>query len=86
MLISFLAFPYLMFSNTSVVCGKYLEIDSIKGRKILVYSFKKNGKIHEGNVQLNRLKAKDILSFKNGKCIEIEVSNYWSFFNKIQEN
>ncbi|MFN5416972.1 MAG: hypothetical protein ACK5B9_07960 [Flavobacteriia bacterium] len=81
----FLLLGPFMFSNKQILCAKFSKISKIKNSKILVYKFKLDGFYHEGNMSINTLSDREIKVLKNKKCIQIEVSNYWSFFNRYVE-
>lgn len=84
--ISILLFTLLspiMYSNSSEVCAKFKSFSKIRSSKILVYTFEINQKTYEGNMDINLHTESEINELKNSDCIRIEVSNYWSFFNRV---
>ncbi len=84
--ISILLFTLLspiMYSNSSEVCAKFKSFSKVKGSKKLNYVFKKNGELCEGRMDITLHTESEINELKNSDCIRIEVSNYWSFFNRV---
>ncbi len=77
-------FEWFMFSKTEIVLGKInRETEQSKGGKSTRYLFIFKNQVVEGKMSNSELKNISIDSLKKMENVKIEVSEYWTFFNRI---
>ena len=80
-----IGFDLFIYSSVSIRCAKFDNVSRVKGSKKLNYIFVQDNKIVSGRMDITTLSNDEIEKLKKSNCIEVEVSNYWSFFNKVVE-
>lgn len=82
-IISLYTFEYIMFLKTRVTYGILTKKASSRGASSIHYIFKFNGKLIESGISTSLLKELSLDSLKKIDSVKIEVSEYWTFFNRI---
>lgn len=74
-----------VYSDVSIRCAKFHTFSQVRGSKKLNYTFIYDGELIQGRMDITTLSKDEINKLKKSECIQVEVSNYWSFFNKVVE-
>lgn len=74
---------YIAYSNSDIICAKIIGSYEVRGATYIEYVFEFNKTKTNGSASTIELKKIGIDSLKKMDCIKIEVSEYWSFINRI---
>lgn len=84
-IVTFTLLDPIMYANKTITCAQFKSFSKVRGSKKLIYQFKLLNVLYEGKMDVTLHTSEEINELKKSNCIKIEVSNYWSFFNRVIE-
>lgn len=82
----FYLFSFIAFLKTEMVCARVKELSAIKGREVLVYTYKYKGKQYNGNFDSSAGISMRLDVYKDRDCVEVEVSTMLPFMSRIKKH
>jgi hypothetical protein len=73
----------LAYISSSSACGTFFRLGETRGAKYLHYEFFIDNVKHEGSISRIDLRIKSLDSLKKIDCIQIEYSNFSTYFNLV---
>lgn len=77
-------FKILIFLNADVVCAEVKDGSSIKGLKVLSYSYKYHGKTYNGSFNSSSGISMQPDAYKDNECLEVEVSKLIPSMSRVK--
>jgi len=83
LILCIVAANYLVYTKSSVVCGKITEKTEIRGASYVIFTFQLNGQTIRGSETASTIVKLPIDSLQKIECIQIEYSEFSSAFSRI---
>ena len=81
---AFYLFGFLIFIKSEIVCAQVKYSSTIKGRQVLVYSYKYQGRIYNGNFDSSSGISMRLDVYKDKECLEVEVSKLIPSMSRVK--
>jgi len=83
LIVLFLVVYNLSFLKSRTICGKIIGEHEIKGAKYIRYRFIIDNDTSEGSLSVLDVKRISLDSLKKIECVQIQYSEFSSFFNRV---